>query len=98
MKPNMTLCVMCAGALLSLMLQPLDRVVRPDGSRHSFLTFGDTFTTNIAFGGADGRDAYITLSGSGRLVKVRWHCAGHRCHYEDLLDPARVIGGGSPKL
>ena len=73
-------------------------VVRPDGSRHSFLTFGDTFTTNIAFGGADGRDAYITLSGSGRLVKMRWHCAGHRCHYEDLLDPARVIGGGSPKL
>ena len=44
------------------------------------------------------RDAYITLSGSGRLVKMRWHCAGHRCHYEDLLDPARVIGGGSPKL
>jgi len=27
------MCVMCAGALLSLMLQPLDRVVRPDGSR-----------------------------------------------------------------
>jgi gluconolactonase len=32
----------------------------------------DSAVTNIAFGGEDMRDAYITLSISGRLVKMRW--------------------------
>ncbi len=30
------------------------------------------YTTNICFGGADMRDAYITLSGTGKLAKTRW--------------------------
>jgi gluconolactonase len=34
--------------------------------------FPDPLTTNIAFGGADMRDAYITLSATGQLAKVRW--------------------------
>lgn len=33
---------------------------------------GETSVTNIAFGGADMRDAYITLSSTGRLARVRW--------------------------
>ncbi|MDZ7628527.1 MAG: SMP-30/gluconolactonase/LRE family protein [Parvularculaceae bacterium] len=36
----------------------------------------DLFPTNICFGGKDRRDAYITLSGTGRLGKVRWPRAG----------------------
>ncbi len=32
----------------------------------------DLFPTNLCFGGRDRRDAYITLSGTGRLGKVRW--------------------------
>lgn len=32
----------------------------------------EPYVTNIAFGGADMRDAYITLSGTGRLVRMRW--------------------------
>jgi gluconolactonase len=32
----------------------------------------DSAVTNIAFGGEDMRDAYVTLSMSGRLVKMRW--------------------------
>jgi gluconolactonase len=32
----------------------------------------ETAVTNIAFGGEDMRDAYITLSMTGRLVKMRW--------------------------
>jgi gluconolactonase len=38
--------------------------------------FPDFFTTNIAFGGADMRDAYVTLSTTGKLAKVRWPTAG----------------------
>jgi len=36
------------------------------------VAFPDLFPTNICFGGEDRRDAYITLSGTGRLAKVRW--------------------------
>ena len=32
--------------------------------------------TNICFGGADLRTAYITLSGTGKLVKMDWPTAG----------------------
>ncbi|MCB2077716.1 MAG: SMP-30/gluconolactonase/LRE family protein [Novosphingobium sp.] len=33
---------------------------------------GEQHVTNIAFGGEDMRDAYITLSGTGKLVRMRW--------------------------
>ena len=67
-------------------------VIRPDGSLHSFLHTGDDYTTNIAFGGPTHSDAYITLSRSGRVMKMPWHCAGHKCHFEGLLRSADVVG------
>lgn len=36
----------------------------------------DPFVTNICFGGADRRTAYITSSGRGRLYATEWPCAG----------------------
>lgn len=47
-------------------------VVAPDGAPVDFVPMPDPFTTNIAWGGADMRDAYVTLSGTGRLARVRW--------------------------
>ena len=44
-------------------------------------TFDDPYTTNIAFGGADMQNAYITLSQRGALVKVRWDEPGLKLHY-----------------
>lgn len=38
--------------------------------------FPDLLPTNICFGGADMRDAWITLSHSGKLIKTRWPEAG----------------------
>jgi gluconolactonase len=38
----------------------------------------DRVVTNIAFGGADMMDAYLTFSGHGTLVKCRWHEPGMR--------------------
>jgi len=32
----------------------------------------ELYVTNIAFGGEDMRDAYITLSSTGKLVRMRW--------------------------
>ncbi|HEY2659782.1 MAG TPA: SMP-30/gluconolactonase/LRE family protein [Caulobacteraceae bacterium] len=42
-----------------------------DGSSEH-LALPDHTVTNIAFGGADMRTAYITLAGTGRLIRCRW--------------------------
>jgi gluconolactonase len=41
----------------------------------------DRMTTNICFGGADLRDAYITLSETGRLIKMRWPEPGLKLNF-----------------
>lgn len=47
----------------------------------SHIAFPDMIVTNIAFGGADMRDAYITLSSTGRLIKARWPEPGHKLNF-----------------
>lgn len=56
-------------------------VISPEGELVEFVPTDDIFTTNIAFGGDDMMDAYITLSGSGRLVKTRWNRPGLKLNY-----------------
>ncbi|MES2754511.1 MAG: SMP-30/gluconolactonase/LRE family protein [Pseudomonadota bacterium] len=56
-------------------------VIAPDGKLVEFVATDDVFTTNICWGGADMMDAYVTLSGSGRLVKARWPRPGLRLAY-----------------
>ena len=46
--------------------------VTPEGAVTSVPIPSETYVTNIAFGGADLRDAYITLSTLGQLVRMRW--------------------------
>ena len=52
----------------------------PEGEA-SFMPLPDRTVTNIAFGGADMRDAYITLLRTGRLVKMRWEEPGLKLNY-----------------
>jgi gluconolactonase len=54
--------------------------VTPDG-RVSAIPTPDPVTTNIAFGGPDMRDAWITCSMQGLLVKTRWPEPGMRLVY-----------------
>ncbi len=42
----------------------------------------DHLVTNVAFGGADMMDAWITFSGAGTLVRARWHEPGMRLVYD----------------
>jgi gluconolactonase len=56
-------------------------VISPEGELVEFVPTDDIFTTNIAFGGEDMMDAYLTLSGSGRLVKTRWSRPGLKLNY-----------------
>ena len=55
-------------------------VFDPDGS-FEHLALPDPFCTNICFGGADMRDAWITASTSGRLLKLRWPRPGLRLNF-----------------
>ena len=48
----------------------------PDGERAQLIEMPDILTTNICFGGKDLKTAYITLSSTGSLVSMPWHCAG----------------------
>ena len=52
----------------------------PDG-KVSKRNLPDDHVTNIAFGGDDMRDAYITLSGGGLLVKMRWDEPGLKLNF-----------------
>ncbi len=50
-------------------------IVSPNGT-HRHVAFPDPLTTNICFGGADLRTAYVTLSGTGQLVRCAWDTPG----------------------
>jgi gluconolactonase len=52
--------------------------VSSDGARVEHTPTGDPLTTNICFGGPGLRTAYLTLSGTGRLVSVEWPRPGLR--------------------
>ncbi|MGE3142729.1 MAG: SMP-30/gluconolactonase/LRE family protein [Hyphomonadaceae bacterium] len=54
--------------------------ITPEGvSTHTPLP--DPMVTNICFGGEDMRDAFITLSGTGKLIKMRWPRPGLRLNF-----------------
>ena len=55
--------------------------ISPDGRVHKLDLAGEPYVTNIAFGGDDRRDAYITLSQTGRIAKMRWDEPGLGLHY-----------------
>ncbi|HEY2482767.1 MAG TPA: SMP-30/gluconolactonase/LRE family protein [Caulobacteraceae bacterium] len=51
-----------------------------DGSTEHF-PFPDLVTTNICFGGADMKDAWVTCSSTGKLYKCRWPRPGLRLNF-----------------
>ena len=57
-------------------------VIAPDGRLLDQVMTGDPYTTNICFGGADLRTAYVTLSGRGELVAMAWPGAGLRLAHQ----------------
>ena len=54
--------------------------IEPDG-KFEHHPFPDLIVTNICFGGADMKDAYVTLSSSGKLVKARWPRPGLKLNF-----------------
>lgn len=57
-------------------------VVSPEGVIVEELPMPDPFATNIAFGGEDMKDAYVTLSTTGQLLRYRAKRPGLKLHFE----------------
>lgn len=55
--------------------------ITPEGRVTKLDIAGEPYVTNIAFGGGDRQDAYITLSQTGRIAKMRWDEPGLELHY-----------------
>ena len=78
-------------------------VFAPSGGAVERIATPDFLTTNIAFGGADLRTAYITLGASGRLVSMRWPRPGlallrvTECGDERSCAPRRSPQSASPQ-
>jgi gluconolactonase len=53
-------------------------VISPRGEVINFVATDDRITTNICFGGEDFRTAYITVSSTGQLLKMKWPYKGLR--------------------
>lgn len=47
-------------------------VIPPDGGEVEQVTLGDPLCTNVCFGGNDLTTAFVTMSGTGRLVSLPW--------------------------
>jgi gluconolactonase len=76
-----SLAVTAAGNVcVATLLEGGVTTVTPDGA-YDLTPMPDPYTTNICFGGADMRDAWVTLSGTGRLGKCRWREPGLRLNF-----------------
>lgn len=58
-------------------------VIAPDGTLLRQVPTGDSYTTNICFGGAGLRTAFVTLSGRGELAALDWPDPGLRLHHAE---------------
>ena len=56
-------------------------VISKTGEILEHIATGDPITTNICFGGPDFKTAYITLSGVGKLVSMKWPYKGLRLNF-----------------
>lgn len=65
----------CVATLLD---QPGIAQIDPETGAITYHSFPDLLTTNICFGGTDMQNAWITLSSTGKLAKVRWPKPGLR--------------------
>jgi gluconolactonase len=70
----------CVAALYKCGIAELDPATGAIRYHH----FPDLLPTNICFGGADMRTAYVTLSHEGRLATCTWHEPGLRLQHQEL--------------
>jgi gluconolactonase len=57
-------------------------VISPAGEVIDFVATDDRITTNICFGGPDWGTAYVTVSSTGQLLRMKWPYGGLRLNYQ----------------
>ena len=57
-------------------------VISPAGELIDQVMTGDPMTTNVAFGGDDLKTAFVTCSGTGRLISVPWPRPGLKLNFQ----------------
>ncbi|MBM3718513.1 MAG: SMP-30/gluconolactonase/LRE family protein [Actinobacteria bacterium] len=57
-------------------------VISPAGEVIDFIETDDRITTNICFGGPDMRTAWITVSSTGRLMRMQWPRPGLKLNWQ----------------
>jgi len=67
-----SLAVEADGAVVVAALSQGLCVVDPDDGRHEYVALPDPMTTNVCFAPDDPRTAFVTLSGTGRLIALEW--------------------------
>lgn len=78
-----SLAVLASGNIaVATLVTGMISVFTPDGVLSYQVKMPDTHPTNICFGGADMRTAYITLSGLGQLGVMRWPEPGLRLNFQ----------------
>jgi gluconolactonase len=75
-----SLAVQADGAVCVASIDQGITTMAPDG-RFTQTPVPDRMVTNICFGGADMKDAYITCSGDGRLIRMRWPQPGLKLNF-----------------
>jgi gluconolactonase len=73
-----SLAVDAAGNVCVATIAPGGITIFSPTGEHRRVPTDDVLTTNICFGGADLRTAFITLSSTGRLIAQEWEAPGHR--------------------
>jgi gluconolactonase len=76
-----SLAVTASGAVCCATLWTGGITTFTSAGERRFLPLPDEAVTNIAFGGDDMRDAYVTLGRTGRLVRLRWDEPGLRLNF-----------------
>jgi gluconolactonase len=56
-------------------------VISPEGILQDFIKTPDRLVTNICFGGADFKTAFITLSGTGCIISMPWKNSGLKLNF-----------------
>ena len=78
-----SLAVLASGAVVvGTLFEGGLTTVRENGNVEK-INLPDNYVTNIAFGGSDMRTAFVTLSQSGRVVKMRWPEPGLKLNFAD---------------
>jgi len=69
----------CVGTIWD---KPQITVISPAGEVVREVPMPEAIPTNICFGGSNYETAFITLSGTGKLVSIKWDVPGLRLNYE----------------